>query len=181
MENRSCAVLRESANYLWCASERVSDESFTLCGRPQSAIVARSSLQSISRWLGTQADAIAALDGGLDNFMPEEFRSAWALAAQLPIAADSQLVASYLGGATLAQLQVLYGRPYYAVRKTLLAHEVELRPAHRRIPRSPRGMAKAYRAGADIRTLAKEHGLTYGMTRRMLICDGVPLRARGGS
>lgn len=42
-------------------------------------------------------------------------------------------------------------------------------------------VARGYRRGQSIRPLGKKHGLTYGVTRRLLLEEGVDLRPPGGT
>jgi hypothetical protein len=134
----------------------------------------------MSQWLITQADAVALLvDVG--KFDAAEFEDVYTFVAQLPIGLDSQLVAGYLAGLTIAALVSLHRSSYHKVRSALLANGVPLRAGQRRIPPSPPGLAAAYNDGASIAFLAALHGLSYGMTRRMLIRDKVKLRPRGES
>jgi hypothetical protein len=179
-ESRSVAVLREGADVLWDAIENVTEGQAAFAGISLQPEGARVALQTMSQWLITQADTVALLvDVG--KFDAAEFEDVYTFVAQLPIDLDSQLVAGYLAGLTIAALVRLHRVKYHKVRSTLLANGVPLRSGQRRIPPSPPGLAAAYNQGATIALLAALHDLSYGMTRRMLIRDKVKLRPRGGS
>lgn len=46
--------------------------------------------------------------------------------------------------------------------------------------RTARELARRYAAGASIRTVADEQGMSYGTTRKLILEAKVPLRGRGG-
>lgn len=85
----------------------------------------------------------------------------------------------YAAGATIEDPAAQSGLSYRRVRETLIALGVTIRPAMRRVPPCPPGLATTYEQGASIRQVAGKYDLTYSQARNMLRHAGVALRGRG--
>jgi len=86
----------------------------------------------------------------------------------------------YEEGTTIEALVDMTPFSYRAVRKTLLAEGVKIRPPEIPVPPCPPGMVNLYQQdGASIRQLANRYGHSYNQTRNMLLRAGVQLRPRG--
>jgi hypothetical protein len=95
-------------------------------------------------------------------------------------------VRAYRCGASLAEIGRMIGRDRARVREQLVKAGFKIRGTPKRHSAAERAelterAKRLYGAGQSLRAIAESLGMSYGVTRNVLVDAGVQLRRRGGN